>query len=69
MQIEGKAMAIKTQMDTIKATYQSMKPFFDARNMAGTDKIFALITKQNKELDKTIQKFINWRSHGHSVTM
>ena len=58
MQLEGKAMAIKAQIDAIKATYQSMKPFFDARNMAGTDKIFAQITKQNNALNDKFQDFV-----------
>lgn len=59
MQVEAKAMAIKAQMDAIKATYQSMRPFFDAKNFTGTDKIFEQITKQNKSLDAKWQDFIN----------
>ena len=58
MQVEGKAMAIKAQMDAIKATYQSMKPFFDAKNISGTDKIFEQIAKQNKSLDVKWQDFV-----------
>ena len=59
MQVEAKAMAIKAQMDAIKTTYQSMKPFFDAKNFTGTDKIFEQITKQNKSLDAKWQDFVN----------
>ena len=55
VQIMPKAMAIKGQMEAIKATYQSMKPFFDAKNFAGMDKIFEQIIKQNKILDKGFQ--------------
>ena len=58
MQLEGKVMAIKAQMDAIKATYQSMKPFFDAKNFAGTDRIFEQIAKQNKALDTKFRDFI-----------
>jgi hypothetical protein len=58
MQVEGKAMAIKAQMDAIKATYQSMKPFFDAKNISDTDKIFEQIAKQNKSLDVKWQDFV-----------
>jgi len=45
-------------MDAIKATYQSMKPFFDAKNFAGTDRIFEQIAKQNKALDTKFRDFI-----------
>ena len=58
MQVEGKAMAIKTQMDAIKATYLSMKPFFDAKNFTGIDKVFEQIAKQNKSLDAKWQDFV-----------
>lgn len=58
MQLEGKAMAIKAQMDAIKATYQSMKPAFDAKNFMGSSKIFEQIAKQNKALDAKFQDFI-----------
>ena len=57
-QLMPKGMAIQVNMDAIKATYQSMKPFFDAKNFAGTDKIFEQITKQNKELDENFQELI-----------
>ena len=58
MQLEGKAMAIKAQMDAIKATYQSMRPAFDAKNFMGSSKIFEQIAKQNKALDAKFQDFI-----------
>ena len=58
MQVEGKAMAIKTQMDAIKATYLSMKPFFDAKNFTGINKVFEQIAKQNKSLDAKWQDFV-----------
>ena len=57
-QLMPKGMAIQVNMDAIKATYQSMKPFFDAKNFAGTDKIFEQITKQNKALDENFQELI-----------
>ena len=58
MQVEGKAMAIKAQMDAIKATYLSMKPFFDAKNFTGINKVFEQIAKQNKSLDAKWQDFV-----------
>ena len=58
VQLMPKAMAIQANMDAIKTTYQSMKPFFDAKNFAGTDKIFEQITKQNKVLDKDFHDMI-----------
>ena len=57
-QLMSKGMAIQVNMDAIKATYKSMKPFFDAKNFAGTDKIFEQITKQNKALDENFQELI-----------
>lgn len=57
-QLMPKGMAIQVNMDAIKATYKSMKPFFDAKNFAGTDKIFEQITKQNKALDAKWQDFV-----------
>lgn len=57
-QLMPKGMAIQVNMDAIKATYKSMKPFFDAKNFAGTDKIFEQITKQNKALDENFQELI-----------
>ena len=57
-QLMPKGMAIQVNMDAIKASYQSMKPFFDAKNFAGTDKIFEQITKQNKALDENFQELI-----------
>ena len=60
MQIELKVMAVKTNMEAIKATYQSLKPFFDAKNFAGTDQIFAQITKQNKALDENFQDIVKF---------
>jgi len=58
MQVEGKAMVIKAQMDAIKATYLSMKPFFDAKNFTGINKVFEQIAKQNKSLDAKWQDFV-----------
>ena len=59
MQLMPKIMAIKTNMDAIKATYASLEPLFKARNFTATDQIFAQITKQNKAIDKDFQELIN----------
>lgn len=60
MQIEAKAMAVKANMDAIKATYAPLKPYFEMKSLTGTDPIFAQITKLNKELDTKLQDFIKY---------
>ena len=60
MQIEAKAMAVKANMDAIKATYAPLKPYFKMKSLTGTDRIFAQITKLNKELDAKLQDFIKY---------
>ena len=60
MQIEAKAMAVKANMDAIKATYAPLKPYFEMKSLTGTDPIFAQITKLNKELDAKLQDFIKY---------
>ena len=58
MQVEAKAMALKANMDAIKATYASLEPHFKMKSLAGSERIFAQITKLNKELDVKFQDFI-----------
>ena len=60
MQIEAKAMAVKANMDAIKATYASLETYFKMKSLTGTDPIFAQITKLNKELDTKLQDFIKY---------
>ena len=60
MQIEAKAMAVKANMDAIKASYAPLKPYFEMKSLTGTDPIFAQITKLNKELDAKLQDFIKY---------
>lgn len=60
MQIEAKAMAVKANMDAIKASYAPLKPYFEMKSLTGTDPIFAQITKFNKELDTKLQDFIKY---------
>ena len=60
MQIEAKAMAVKANMDAIKASYAPLKPYFKMKSLTGTDPIFAQITKLNKELDAKLQDFIKY---------
>lgn len=54
-QVEAKAMAIQTNMESIKSTYASMEPFVKMRSLTGADNYFAQITKLNKELDAKMQ--------------
>lgn len=60
MQVEAKAMAVKANMDAIKATYASLETYFKMKSLTGTDPIFAQITKLNKELDAKFQDFIKY---------
>jgi hypothetical protein len=60
MQVEAKAMAVKANMDAIKATYASLETYFKMKSLTGTDPIFAQITKLNKELDTKLQDFIKY---------
>ena len=60
MQIEAKGMALKANMDAIKATYASLETYFKMKSLTGTDLIFAQITKLNKELDAKFQDFIKY---------
>ena len=60
MQVEAKAMAVKANMDAIKATYASLEPHFKMKSLTGSERIFAQITKLNKELDAKFQDFIKY---------
>lgn len=60
MQVEAKGMALKANMDAIKATYASLETYFKMKSLTGTDPIFAQITKLNKELDAKFQDFIKY---------
>jgi hypothetical protein len=60
MQIEAKGMALKANMDAIKATYASLEPHFKMKSLTGSERIFEQITKLNKELDAKFQDFIKY---------
>ena len=60
MQVEAKGMALKANMDAIKATYASLEPHFKMKSLTGSDRIFEQITKLNKELDAKFQDFIKY---------
>ena len=60
MQVEAKGMAMKVNMDAIKATYASLEPHFKMKSLTGSERIFAQITKLNKELDAKFQDFIKY---------
>ncbi|MCR4809807.1 MAG: hypothetical protein K5896_08095, partial [Prevotella sp.] len=51
MQVEAKGMALKANMDAIKATYASLEPHFKMKSLTGSERIFEQITKLNKDLD------------------
>ena len=60
MQVEAKGMALKANMDAIKATYASLEPHFKMKSLTGSERIFEQITKLNKELDAKFQDFIKY---------
>ena len=60
MQVEAKGMAMKANMDAIKATYASLEPYFNMKSLTGADRIFTQITNLNKELDVKFQDFIKY---------
>ena len=60
MQIEAKVMSMIANMDAIKASYASLEPHFKMKSLTGSDRIFAQITKLNKELDVKFQDFIKY---------
>ena len=51
-------MTMIANMDAIKASYASLEPHFKMKSLTGSDRIFAQITKLNKELDVKFQDFI-----------
>ena len=58
IQVGAKLMTIKTGMETIKATYMSLKPYIGTRNFSVTNKIIAQIAKQNEMLDANFQDLV-----------
>ena len=55
MQVEAKATAIEANIEAIKSTYASLKPYIDMKSLTGTENYFNQITKLNKELDAKVQ--------------
>jgi tRNA-dihydrouridine synthase len=45
-------------METIKATYMSLKPYFETRNFSVMNKTIAQIAKQNELLDANFQDLV-----------
>ena len=60
MQIEAKSHAIAANIDAIKATYESLKPYVDMVSLTGSDNYFKQIIKQNKELDINFHDIIKY---------
>ena len=51
-------MTIKTGMESIKATYMSLKPYYETGNFSVMGKTTAQIAKQNETLDANFQDLI-----------
>ena len=60
MQIEAKSHAIAANIDAIKATYESLKPYVDMGSLTGSDNYFKQIIKLNKELDINFHDIIKY---------
>ena len=60
MQIEAKSHDIAANIDAIKATYKSLKPFVDMGSLTGSDNYFKQIIRLNKELDVKCQDYIKY---------
>ena len=60
MQIEAKSQAIAANIDALKATYKSLKPFVDMGSLTGSDNYFKQIIRLNKELDVKCQDYIKY---------
>lgn len=60
MQMEAKSHAIAANIDAIKATYESLKPYVDMVSLTGSDNYFKQIIKLNKELDINFHDFIKY---------
>ncbi len=58
IQVGAKLMTIKTGMETIKATYMSLKPYIGTRNFSVMNKAIAQIAKQNEMLDANFQDLV-----------
>ena len=58
IQVGAKLMTIKTGMETIKATYMSLKPYIGTRNFSVMNKTIAQIAKQNEMLDANFQDLV-----------
>jgi len=58
IKLESKIMTIKTGMESIKATYMSLKPYYETGNFSVMGKTTAQIAKQNETLDANFQDLI-----------
>ena len=60
MRLEAKSHAIAANIDAIKATYESLKPYVDMVSLTGSDNYFKQIIKLNKELDINFHDIIKY---------
>jgi len=60
MQMGAKNHAIAANIDAIKASYESLKPYVDMVSLTGSDNYFKQIIKLNKELDINFHDFIKY---------
>ena len=58
--MEAKSHAIAANIDAIKASYESLKPYVDMVSLTGSDNYFKQIIKLNKELDINFHDFIKY---------
>ena len=58
IKLESKIMTIKTGMESIKATYMSLKPYYETGNFSVMGKTTTQIAKQNETLDANFQDLI-----------
>ena len=60
MQMGAKNHAIAANIDAIKASYESLKPYVDMVSLTGSDNYFKQIIRLNKELDVKCQDYIKY---------
>ena len=60
MRLRAKSKAIEANINAIKATYKSLKPFVDMGSLTGSDNYFKQIIRLNKELDVKCQDYIKY---------
>ena len=60
MRLEAKIKAIEANINSIKATYETLEPFVKMGSLTGSDNYFKQIIRLNKELDVKCQDYIKY---------